>query len=99
MFQSAPVTDLVYCLHPVRSEHANPLHFLVGEVCLFFLAGAFYVAQSQFLRDTAELSFRYAEQERNSCLRDVFRDLIVHDLPHAATTTMESTSTTSIIVL
>ncbi len=65
----------------MRREHANPLQFLVGEVRLFLVAGAFHVAQSRFLRDTAELRFRYAEQEGTSCLRDIFRDLIIHNLP------------------
>jgi len=65
----------------MRHEHANPPQFLVGEVRLFLIASAFYVAKSRFLRDTAQLRFRYAEQEGNSCQRDIFRDLIAHNLP------------------
>ncbi len=69
------------CLHLMRREHANPPQFLVGEIRLFLVARAFYVAQSRFLRDMAEIRFRDAEQEGSSCLRDKFRDLIVHNLP------------------
>jgi hypothetical protein len=69
------------CFHLTRREQANPVQFLVGEVRLFLVAGALYVAQSRFLRDTAELRFWYAEQEGSSCLRDIFRDLIVHTFP------------------
>ncbi len=79
--KSAPDNDLVHYLHLVRREHANPLQFLVGEVPLFLVAGSFYLPQSRFLRDTAELRFRYAEHEGSSCLRDIFRNLIVHNLP------------------
>jgi hypothetical protein len=68
-------------LHLLSGEHANPLQFLVGEVRLFLVADAFYVAQSRFLRDAPEFRFRYAEKEGSSCLRDIFRDLIVHHLP------------------
>jgi hypothetical protein len=64
----------------MRLEHANPLQFLVGEVRLFLVAGAFYVAQSRFLRNAPEFRFWYVEKEGSSCLRDIFWDLIVHDL-------------------
>jgi hypothetical protein len=72
---------LVDCLHLRRGEQANLLQFLVGEVRLFLIAGPLYLAQSRFLRDTAELRFWHAEQEGSPCLRDVFRDLIVHNPP------------------
>ena len=42
--QSAPDSDLVDCLHLTRREQANPLQFLVGEVRLLLVAGAFYMA-------------------------------------------------------
>jgi len=70
----------VDALHLVPREHAYPLQFLVGEVRHFLVACAFEVAQSRFLRDTAELSLWYAEQEGSSCLRDIFWDLNVHNL-------------------
>src|SRR5258708_29885090 len=79
--QTAPESDLVDCPYLTRREQANPLQFLVGEVRLFLVAGALYVAQSRFLRDTAELRIWHAEQEGSSCLRDIFRDLIVHNIP------------------
>ncbi len=79
--QSAPVSDLVDCLHLVRREHANSLQFLAGEVGLFLVAGAFHMAQSRFVRNAPEFPFRYAEQEGSSCLRDIFKNLIVHNLP------------------
>jgi hypothetical protein len=68
------------CLHVVRRKHANPLQFLVREVGLFFVADAFHMAQSRFLRNAPEFCFRYAEKEGSSGLRNIFRDLIVHDL-------------------
>jgi len=34
------------CLHLTLREHANPLQFLVREVRLFLVAGAFYLPQS-----------------------------------------------------
>jgi len=64
----------------VRRKHANPLQFLVGEVGLFLVAGAFHMAQSRFLRNAPEFCFRHAEQEGSSCLRNILRDLIVHDV-------------------
>jgi len=73
--------DSVHCLYRTAREHANLLQFLVGEVRLFLVAGAFYVAHSRFLRDPVELRFWHAEQEGSSCLREVFWDLIVHYLP------------------
>src|SRR4029077_3037902 len=76
-----PDSDLVDCLHLTRREQANPLQFLVGEVRLFLVAGAFLMAQSRLLGDAAEHRFWHAEQEGSSCLRDIFRDLIVHNLP------------------
>src|SRR5216684_883878 len=44
--QSAPDNGLMDYLNLLRLEHANSLQFLVGEVRLFLVAGAFYVAQS-----------------------------------------------------
>ena len=83
----------------MRREHANPLQFLVGEVRLLLVAGAFQVAKSRFLRDTPELRFRHAEQERRSCLRDIFRNLIVHNLSLCRHMVMAPSSTDRIIVL
>ena len=48
----------------VRRKVANLPQFLVSEVHLFFSAGAFQVAQSCFVRNTAQLVFRKAEQVR-----------------------------------
>src|SRR4029077_7865678 len=79
--KSAPDSGLVDRLHLLRREHTNPLQFLVGEVRLFLVSGALYVAQSRFLRNAPEFRFRYVEKEGSSCLRHIFRDLIVHDLP------------------
>jgi hypothetical protein len=64
----------------MRREFANPLQFLVSEVGFFLTPGTFHMAQSRFLRNAPEFSFRDAEKERSSSLRDVFWDLIVHDL-------------------
>lgn len=42
--QSAPDIDLAGYLQAVCRDHANPLQFLVGEVSLFLVAGALYMA-------------------------------------------------------
>ena len=81
MLLGAPHHDSLHCLYQTPREHANPLQFLVGEVRLFLVAGAFYVAHSRFLRDSVKLSFCHAEQAAGSCLREKSWDLIVHNLP------------------
>ena len=80
-FKNAPLRNLAHGLHPLSRNCANPPQFLIGKVGLFLVAGTFYVAQSQFVRDALEFRLRHAEQEGSSCPRNKFRHLIIHGLP------------------
>ena len=81
LLAGCPGSSSVDCLYVTPRDLANPLQFLGGEVRLLLVAGAFFVPQPRFLRDAVELRFWHAEQQGSSCLRVVFWDLIVHNLP------------------
>ena len=58
--------------------------FLIREIDLLFISGSFQKAKSRFVRNAAQLGFRYAKKERGLGLRHKFGNIVaqvVHGLP------------------
>jgi hypothetical protein len=98
--QNGPVGSSMAHLQLVPREHANPPQFLICEVRLYFVSGAFQASHSRFFRNVPELGFWDPEQIASSRLRHKFRDFrSIHSLSLCVAMALASVSTTIRIVL